>query len=359
MQRNRKHLHIGLFFILLLLLIACIGLSTLNPGDMNELASAVLAGRGAAKGEGRLYLPAVSLGGERESRCLNREVPAIVLISGLQKDPYRSKSSPLPEGAIVDARSAVWKHVHDYPVVVEGGPDVCFTGGTVTGKYLYSATWKRMHDTTGFTFRTSGKTTVENVRIHNYGDGISFSRGGSSESFSISGVWMTHIRDDCVQNDYMYAGMVEDSLLDGCYTAFSAQPHKGADVSDGSGNIWTIERSLIRLEPMEKVYNDQGLIPGHGAFFKWGSDGTSPKLALHDNIFRVDQPSNSSNGLGIPDGKLASCSNNVVVWLGEGDFPDPLPETFDGQPCFTITTDPTVWDSAVQQWKLHHSEMQE
>ena len=110
---------------------------------------------------------------------------------------------------------------------------------------------------------------------------------------------------------------------------------------------------------MEKVYNDQGLIPGHGAFFKWGSDGTSPKLALHNNIFRVDQPSNSSNGLGIPDGKLESCSNNVVVWLGEGDFPDPLPETFRGQPCFTITTDPTVWDGAVQQWKLHHADMQE
>lgn len=359
MQRNRKHLHIGLFFILLLLLIACVGLSMLSPREINALASALVPAGGAAEEQGRLYLPAINLGGLRESWCLNREVPAIVLINGPQKNPYRSKSSPLPEDAIVDARSAVWKHVHDYPVVVEGGPDICFTGGRVYGDYLYSASWERMHDTTGFTFRTSGMTTVENVHIHNYGDGISFSRGGSGESFTISGAWMTHIRDDCIQNDYMYAGLVEDSLLDGCYTAFSAQPHKGAEVSDGSSNVWEIRRSLIRLEPMEKVYNDQGLIPGHGPFFKWSSDGISPKLALHDNIFRVDQPSNSSNGLGIPDGKLASCSNNVVVWLGEGEFPDPLPKTFGGLPCFTVTTDPTVWDSAVQQWKLHHPEMQE
>ena len=344
---------------MILLLIVCLGLSMLSPREMNALANALVAGRAAADGEDRLYLSAINITASRQSQCLNREVPAIVLINGPQDDQYRSKSSPLPEGAVVDARSAVWQHVHDYPVVVEGGPDTCFMGGKVYGEYLYSATWKRMHDTTGFTFRTSGKTTVENVRVHNYGDGISFSRGGSRESFHITGVWMTHIRDDCVQNDYMYAGVVEDSLLDGCYTAFSAQPHEGAEVSDGSSNVWTIERSLIRLEPMEKVYNDQGLIPGHGAFFKWGSDGISPKLALHDNLFRVDQPSNSNSGLGVPDGKLVSCSNNVVVWLGEGDFPNPLPETFEGQPCFTITTDRTVWDSAVQQWKLYHPEMQE
>jgi hypothetical protein len=106
---------------------------------------------------------------------------------------------------------------------------------------------------------------------------------------------------------------------------------------------------------MEKVYKDEGLIPGHGAFFKWNKDNNkSPRLALHNNVFRVDQPSNSSSGLGVPVGKLESCSNNVVVWLGDGPYPDPLPKTFNGKPCFTITTDKTVWDNAVQNWIAHH-----
>jgi hypothetical protein len=106
---------------------------------------------------------------------------------------------------------------------------------------------------------------------------------------------------------------------------------------------------------MEKVYKDSGLIPGHGPFFKWNKvDNKSPQLSLHNNIFRVDQPSNSSSGLGLPEGKLAICSNNIVVWLGEGVYPDSLPNTFNGQECFSITTDKTIWDNAVQEWMDRH-----
>ena len=197
---------------------------------------------------------------------------------------------------------------------------------------------------------------MENIRVHNYGDGISFSRGNPSYSFHIIGAYMTHIRDDCVQNDYMYSGLIEDSLFDGCYTAFSAKAQNSSSDYDGSQNVWTIRNSLIRLEPMEKVYHDRGLIPGHGAFFKWNKgDNNSPQLALHNNVFRVDQLSNSSDGLGLPKGKLVSCSDNVVVWLGDGPYPDPLPETFDGKQCFTITTDKTVWDKALDNWMNRHN----
>jgi hypothetical protein len=38
------------------------------------------------------------------------------------------------------------------------------------------------------------------------------------------------------------------------------------------------------------------------------------------------------------------CSNNTMVWLGEGPFPGELPA------CFTVTTDPAVWDAAVADW---------
>lgn len=288
------------------------------------------------------------------SICLDGKEPFIVL-SGEQTTQYRTKNRPIPEGASVDARTASWTHVDDYPVVLEGGPDICFSGGTVTGEYPYSTDWDTMHDTSAFTFRTTGRTTVENIRVHNYGDGITFSRGDPSYSFHITGAYFSHIRDDCVQNDYMYSGLIEDSLFDGCYTAFSAQSHASIEDNDGSQNVVDIRNSLIRLEPMEKVYNDKGLIPGHGPFFKWNnSDNKSPGLSLHDNIFRVDQLSNSINGLGIPEGKLVSCSNNVAVWLGEGAYPDTLPETFDGTPCFTVTNDITIWEDAVQSWLERH-----
>lgn len=286
--------------------------------------------------------------------CFDREGP-VITIGGEQSKQYHTGSFPFLENVIVDARTASWIHVDDYPVVLEGGPDICFSGGTIWGEYPYSTDWETMHGTSAFTFRTTGKTTVENIRVHNYGDGITFSRGNPSYSFHVIGAYMTHIRDDCVQNDYMYSGLIEDSLFDGCYTAFSAQAHDSSGDNDGSLNVWTIRDSLIRLEPMEKVYKDSGLIPGHGPFFKWNKvDNKSPQLSLHNNIFRVDQPSNSSSGLGLPEGKLAICSNNIVVWLGEGAYPDSLPNTFNGQECFSITTDKTIWDNAVQEWMDRH-----
>ena len=297
-----------------------------------------------------LWLPLVTHDTGRPSICENGSRSAIT-ISGDQTSQYHTGQQPLSENVWLDARTATWINVDDYPVVLEGGPGICFTGGTIQGEYPYSTSWEIMHDTTALTFRTTGNTTVENLRIHNYGDGISFSRGIPDYSFHIIGAHLTHIRDDCVQNDYMYSGLIEDSLFDGCYTAFSAQAYTSSVENDGSRNVWTIRDSLVRLEPMERVYNDEGLIPGHGSFFKWNKyDNYSPQLALHDNIFRADQPSNSSAGLGLPEGKLQSCSNNIVVWLGDGQFPDPLPMTFNGIPCFTIVTDRTIWENAVQNW---------
>jgi hypothetical protein len=50
----------------------------------------------------------------------------------------------------------------------------------------------------------------------------------------------------------------------------------------------------------------------------------------------------------LPPGKLLDCSDNVVVWLGPGEFPARLPS------CFKVTKDPAVWDEAVAAWKATH-----
>jgi len=209
-----------------------------------------------------------------------------------------------------------------------------------------------MHGTTALLIK-SPNITVEGIRIHNYGDGIDI-EGNPNNDFTIKNVHLTYIRDDCVQNDWLYGGFIDDSLFDGCYTGFSARTWSGQDPVplNGSNSVWTIQNSLIRLQPMWGVYKNRYRVPGHGGFFKWDSAGTSPKLSLHNNIFRADQGSSAS--LGIPSGKLHSCSNNTMVWLGEGSFPDPLPTTFGDKSCFTITNDKSVWDTAVNDWKARH-----
>ena len=260
------------------------------------------------------------------------------VLSGAQSEQY--KEMHLEAESIIDSTGASWLGVHDYPVRLGGGERGCWFGGNIRGSYPDTDSWDRMHDTAGFSISLPDFLGL-GVRVHNYGDAINIT--DNAQGFVIRQAHLSYIRDDCIENDRLHAGILEDSLLDGCYTALSARRHSGDTQSDGRDNVWIVRRSLIRLQPMPTVY--KGEAPGHGRFFKWDKNGLGPQLAFHDNILRVDQLP-ASGDLRVPDGILASCSNNIIVWLGEGEFPDPLPD------CFTVTTDRSVWDNAVAQWKV-------
>jgi hypothetical protein len=164
------------------------------------------------------------------------------------------------------------------------------------------------------------------------------------------------VRDDCIENDHLLSGLVDDSLFDGCYVAFSARPSAEIVDSgfDGSGNVWTIQNSLVRLEAMPGPDGGAPTDLGHGGFFKWHSwnDPTlslSPKLALYNNVFMAEQVGEvGGSRMGTPPGQVIDCANNIMVWLGPGAFPGTLPG------CFTVTSDRSVWDAAVADWLDRH-----
>jgi hypothetical protein len=243
-----------------------------------------------------------------------------------------------------------------YPITLGGGAGVCVPGGTVLGQFDRFLGWDAMHgdnNNAGIAFENAA-LTVDGLRIDNVTDGIRPREGGD---FAIRNVWLSYIRDDCIENDHLFGGLVEDSLFDGCFVGFSARPSPPIIASgyDGAANLWTIRRSLVRLEPMPgpPAPSADGL--GHGGLFKWHqwddpADSLSPRLALHDNVFLVERAGNlPDDRMGIPPGKLAECSNNVLVWLGGGNYPASLP------PCFTLTRDRGVWDAAVADWHRRHA----
>src|SRR5205085_5114377 len=111
--------------------------------------------------------------------------------------------------------------------------------------------------------------------------------------------------------------------------------------------------SLIHALPMDGVYS--GSVPGTTGIFEWA--GTSPQIALYNNVFRVDQNSNELY-LAPPADKLVDCANNIMIWLGSGPFPEPLPATFNGKPCFSLMTGQAgldYWNTAVARWKASHA----
>lgn len=285
---------------------------------------------------------ALVVGGGGPDRCVvhGKGTPRLVL-AGLHAGGR--EHTGLAAGTVVQARNARWHGRVPYALQLGGEGGVCLSGGSIVGTWPPQTPWRTMHSTAGIV--VSGPVaTVEDTRVHDYGDAIRFVDG--ARDWEVRRVHLSYVRDDCIEDDWLHAGTVRDSLLDGCYNAFSARTYDGQDgVSDGSANLFTVEHSLVRLQPM-RTYDGQGE-PGTAGFFKW--DPRGPRLVLRDDVFRADQRAGTV-GLGLPPGKLAGCSDNVMVWLGRGRYPGRLPG------CFTLTRDVQVWERAVRHWQAEQAD---
>ncbi|MGZ6898163.1 MAG: hypothetical protein ACXVJZ_12095 [Acidimicrobiia bacterium] len=277
------------------------------------------------------------------SECLARPVDEV--LAGEQSD----RATPtLDTATTIDARTARWTQVDAWPVSITGSGPVCWVGGTIVGTYDAATPWDVFHSTGAFNI-ANPDSVVEGVRIHDYGDGIRIRDGG--RSFRVRGAHLTYLHDDCLEDDKLHAGVITDSLFDGCYVGISTRPTASDTVSDGHRNALVLDGSLLRLQPMPTVY--KGPAPGHGGFFKWDTDAhRSPHLVLRNDVFRADQLPNHGS-LGLPDGYDVECSGNTIVWLGSGSFPEAAswraacPDT-------RIVTDRAVWDAAVSAWNRGH-----
>jgi hypothetical protein len=112
-----------------------------------------------------------------------------------------------------------------------------------------------------------------------------------------------------------------------------------------------IENNLIRSQAFPTYYGGSTTDPAKyqtNGWWKIDEFDIAPKLAIHNNIFRIDKVPHGWPPLAPDPRSISSCSNNIVVWLGSGPFPEALPS------CFKLTTDKSVWDNAVASWKSRH-----
>jgi hypothetical protein len=209
---------------------------------------------------------------------------------------------------------------------------VVWRGGRIKGSFPDSTSWSRMHDAYAFSLDGSSEITMVDVRIHNTGDGVSLK--GISPQAIFARMHLSYVRDDAFQNDWGQGNLViEDCLVDGCYSFYSSRPYS-ATMPDQSQVIPTaIDGCLVYLKDMPTTYH----VP------------RDPKLALRNNIFRVDTVHEVNTDFMIPPPDRCSESvNNVMVWGGAGAFPYPV------YPGWTVTTDLSVWTNARAAWLAAH-----
>src|SRR5205809_352973 len=290
--------------------------------------------------------------------CLALAGPTITL-SGMSTSPYQNTS--LVSGTKIDATTAQWLlNTPDVWGYMGSSSNLCWHSGQILGTIPPSTPYEDNLNGYHLMYGVDvhgASPLVEGLTIFTGGDGITFD-AAEDANWTVRDVHMTYIRDDCIENDFLNSGLVDRSFFDGCYDFMSARAY-GAGAPDGSANTVTVQNSLIRVQAMDKLY--PGLpTPGYGGFWKWSGSGSpntdiGPMLVITNTVFRADAPPVEGNGAGLymapVPGKLKSCANNVMVWLGPGSFPEPLPS------CFTVLTGQAgrdYWDNAVAQWKAAH-----
>ena len=274
--------------------------------------------------------------------CLTRPGPSKTL-RGLHTKPWTAYG--VVDSTKFDATDAQWlSPAPKILVLVEGGSHICWHGGQIIGQLPPATPWVTMHESYGMDAH-GAFFQLENVRIFDTGDGVTMDLQGDVD-WHWRDVYVKYMRDDCVENDFLNSGTIENSLFDGCYSGFSARSYTG--VKDGSANVVTVRHSLFRMQAMDQGYRRSG----HGGFWKWGPN--SPRIDLYDTIFLIDGPTIENDVIMPPAAKLRHCVGNVMIWLGGGPFPEPLP----ARPgCFTLLTGAPglqYWNRAVAQWKADH-----
>ena len=301
--------------------------------------------------------------------CLGGDRP-IMTTPPVNTTRWPSSSLLIPSGTTIDARGATFENsvfdVNGYAIAIKihtvpGTREaLCVVGGTLFSTLDPENTlWNSWHRHVGMIIDQPDFQLV-GTSFRNQGDMISFAGGASN--WKMIGVRADgdgvlphgYIHDDCIENDAMNGGLVDDSKLDGCNVFLSS-----IGGGDGGANTVEVRDSLVRLRPFHESFNPPKYgYDQTGGFFKWaevgGTGGTPPQLVVRDTVFRADQPGayggNVNGFLGLPPGTV--CDNVTLVGTAAWRASDLASWT---SQCTNLTLGTTAdWDAAVADWDAAH-----
>lgn len=254
------------------------------------------------------------------------------------------------EGLALDMRNARFEY--DFidtqrAVSVDGNLEgACIIGATVVGTQDEGLPWDEVKNTDGVRFihrpeSTGGAMTAEAVWVENVGDGFEPARysgaAGLGYTWTLQHSYFRHIRDDVIENDACHAGRVEDVLVDDSFAFLSTRPGSGNHLDTGDiAPVIEVIDSLIHTATEELG----------GRPWKWPGSSSSctptPLLRVRDTVLRMDS---AAGNLTFPEGDY---ENVTLVWLGGGEYPEPLPAGV------IVTQDIEVWNDARAEWIERH-----
>ncbi len=270
--------------------------------------------------------------------------------------------------------------VNRYPISIRNAVDVCWQGGTVIGDVSWISDWRPQYCNSAGFLLYSGveRFTIEGLRMDGTWDGIRV--GGSADpdtTHTYRYVWLSNIRDDCLENDNGRNLVVEDSLFENCGQSFiSADSGSVGGNSHRETHLMTFRRVLVSFRSSPNVATGDGFRP---KIIK--GDTLAPSVVFYDSVINLPAWHNGLNGRYaggwdmIRDSGLCetAANNNVFLWTADTPFPweagsphaafwpwydpgiDPLP------PCFAVRKKGREarehWSTARAAWLREHPEL--
>lgn len=293
----------------------------------------------------------------------------ITLTTDYGLDQYRPSGSSIAHKTI-DATGAKWTvsnsknpnptwandcdegtdEIRKYPLILEHSNDWLIKGGLVRSLVPQESEWKPTYcNSAAAAFFNSDDSIVDGIRVLGGWDGVRFSQG--ADRWTLRNAWVSDVRDDCVENDQLRSGKIEDSLFDGCWIGPSFDAG-GNSTATGLGEVVTIDGVLLRLKPYWYRKNEGDTLKfTHGQFFKGA--GLEMEFVLKNLLFAAEvDPFHSTSRLTSVLDNTIECSNNTFLWLGPGAVPDVFADNLIS-PCWTTITGQEamdMWNTAKANW---------
>ena len=268
---------------------------------------------------------------------------SVVAVSGARSTQYRVGSPP-PD-TTYDLRgmtSTAYPNGHAFPVSIgrdTAGARTVVVGGAVFGTQPRDFTWDQVHafGGAGMTLRGVDYQVSYDFRADNQHDGIQVLPGGTTK-YLIEGAHMTWIRDDAIENDTEFSGVIRDVLVESANNAISI-----GQSTKNSSAVNTVEDSIFILVPMRNDRAADGI--GHQALFKQAPGG---RVNLRNVIVCLtENPMTTDRQTIWPAGD----KENVRIVLGAdyvGSYPGTLPSGV------TVSRDWSICTDARDAWLAAH-----
>lgn len=325
-----------------LVVVACLAVGSVAGAASAAAAPAEVSFEPAppCEGGGRTVVQPIAPGQVLDSQWEDTSPPREVThdLSGVTSTAYPATVSPFAVGS------------------ARPGLRTCVVGGTVLGQADDAKPWHWYHDrfnASCLRIVSSDWMQVRGLRCDNVEDGIRM-RGprdtAEDAEIYVSGTYLSRIRDDCLENDHILGGLVQDSLWESCNTGISERPSSGRTRSTPSSEVLVLDHVLIGLYATPHVQGGKTVM-GANALFKWSAAGN--RVVIRCSVFKVEAMSlNGPRAMAFPPGTVvddSACPGNpsAVVWLGGGDYPASTAG-------IRVVTDPAVWNNAVVAWKVAH-----